>query len=172
MQVSNIEDQCYCRFRTLRTNVIAGFEHTGAVGTNVIAGFEHPGAVGTNVIAGFEHPGAVGTNTIAGFEHPAAVGIRGLWRAFRAPGFRALGFRALGLHNIRILLRRLEDAPRKQRHFVTGAWVRKNTEASFCYGDLSTLKYNTAPFQEENSAILLRGLGCSRTQKLHFLSWT
>ena len=37
----------------------------------------------------------------------------------------------------------------------------KNTEAPFCDGDLSTLstlKYNTAPFQEENSAILLRGL--------------
>ena len=76
LQVSNMGDQCYCSFRTWGTNVIAVFEHPGAVGTNVIAVFEHPGAVGTNVIAVFEHPGAMGTNVIAVFEHPGLNGFR------------------------------------------------------------------------------------------------
>ena len=74
LQVSNMGGPMLLQVRTSRTNVIAGFEHPGAVGTNVIAVFELPGAVGINVIAGFEHPGAVRTNVIALFEHP--VGTR------------------------------------------------------------------------------------------------
>ena len=94
-RVSIIEDQCYGRFRTSATNVMAGFEQKGpmlwqlsnmggpmlwqvsnipGLGDQCYAKFRTSGAGGTNVMAGFEHPGAVETNVMAGFEHPGLGG--------------------------------------------------------------------------------------------------
>ena len=62
LQFSNMGDQCSCSFRTKTPQCSCSFrtfENCNNIGgTNVLAVFEHPGAVGTSVLAVFEDPGA------------------------------------------------------------------------------------------------------------------
>ena len=87
LQISNIRDQCYCRFRTSGTNAIAHFEHQGPtllqisnIGDRCYCTFRTSGPMLLHIsnirdqcYCTFRTSGALGTNATAPFED------RGLW---------------------------------------------------------------------------------------------